>query len=325
MKARAVKIIENLLMGLRLKKNLFLIALFIQIGYSQGYKVFPTKLVEQLIHYNEKSDKQKIVKQIYKELFPDSISSQYGYLELQPHVIDLDGDSSPEILALVGLTMEDAQIFLLKFFDGNWNLIFSRGVYRKYTYPELHIANLHSQNKLFYSTETMGSGTGVYAEQYHFFKLIGRNVTTCLENIHEAHLDVWGLVINQEVNAYVSFPKCGDEIDIRYKYCFYTYPSFNIQCKGKDSDKLIVFNGDETVRYCWDSLGQKYQPKIDEKCNRLDEKKIGCFGAFGDDSLFVSAFGRDIEKKIKTGPAKVAKMLSNYLDEFKKHGHVSLP
>jgi hypothetical protein len=325
MKENAVKIIENLLMGLRLNKILFLFALLIQIGYSQGYKVFPNDLVRQIMHYNKHSNTQKIVDRLFNELFSDSSKPYMGYYVLQPHVVDLDGDSSLEILVLLGLSQEYAEILLLKFIDGKWNLIFSHDVYRKYTYPELHIAPSHSRANLFYTMETMGSGSGVYEEHYQFFKLIGRSVTMCFENIHQARINGWGLFINQDVEANVSFPKCRDEIDIRYNYCFYSYPSDSCALMGKNSDKQVIFDGDETVRYCWDSLGQKYQPKIDEKFNRLDEKKISCFGAFGDDSLFVSAFGKDIDRKIKKEPAKVAKMLSNYLNEFKKDGRVYLP
>jgi hypothetical protein len=297
---------------------LILILASIRLSYAQEPKPFPAALVQQLQHYDYKTIPNEIVVSVYKAIFPDSTFNEPESGVLTAISVDLDGDLSPEILALVGLNEYETNIILLKKTNKGWYLIFTQPVNEFYEHPELHIINNVSRNKVFYTRQLYDRGSGVFRETYQFFKLINGKVYKCLELINSAHISGWDLPLNQEVSSRIVFSSSSaDEAWVTFNYNFFSSLSLLSDSVKDNEDFEVSFaRGEEGVLYQWDSASYCYKPKLYSNPKSLTQYKIDCFGNFGNDSLFVQAFKPELSEMLDKGTKKEKSLLRLYLRHY---------
>ena len=236
--------------------------------------------------------------------------------------VDLDGDQQDELVCLVGWDVYDPYLGVLKQINGAWYLIYKEEIYTFYNSPTIYVANNYSGKKTFYLNRVYDHGSGVYINGSSFYKLDNNQVYKCLDIINDAHIYGWGLYMNQAVKT--SFEFSGDdkdELTVDYTYNFFPGAVKEGDCPWCANEEIPLVKGDDNVYYQWDNKQHKYKldiPKYKSGSDDLTEKKIACFGDFGNDTLFVDAFRDQINETLKTGTAQQKKILKKYLALVKR-------
>jgi hypothetical protein len=125
--------------------------------------------------------------------------------------------------------------------------------------------------------------------------------------------------ILQSAKLNFRFTGSSDAIFAEYDYSFEL--GGREGCVKSYCEPVHLFNGRIHVSYRWDTLLLAYKinhrPSYGAPAGYLDDKKIACFGAFGADSLFRSAFRSEIDNVLKTGTPLQKKSLKKFLAEVK--------
>lgn len=285
----------------------------------------PDEWIEKLRRFDYSRNTKPIISEFEKIIKPDTIhkpharhiDEDYGRM-LNPIFADLDGEPGEELVCLLGWDYSFSDLCVFKRTDGNWYLIYMEPIDTFYSAPSLTIAGNFSKNKVFYFRYVNNHGSGVYEDRCSFYKLIDGNIYKCLDIVNKAHIVGWGLFVNQQVES--SFEFLGDEKDllnVNYNYNF-----FHTGDGAKDeSGDVSLIKNEATVSYQWDvksntyKLGPGYAPlEVDD----LNETQIKCFGAFGNDTLFVRAFKNQLNQVLKTGTPKQKQVLREYFGQLKK-------
>jgi hypothetical protein len=238
--------------------------------------------------------------------------------------VDLDGDGNDEMIAFLGWDVDSPSLCVFKQEDGDWYLIYMEQIDTFYSAPTLYVANNFSKNKTFYFRHVYNHGSGIYEDGYSFYKLIDNKVHKCLELVNEAHIYGWGLYMNQEVK--MNFELSGDDSDgvgVDYNYNFFPGAVKDGDCSWCANTDISLIKGDNSVDYKWNNKKLIYELDIPSYQNQVDDltaEKIACFGAFGNDTLFVHAFKGQINEVLKTGRPEQKKLLKKYLAMVKQDG-----
>lgn len=235
-------------------------------------------------------------------------------------ILNLDEDEEAEVIALIARDATYPMLVVFKRIEGTWYLLFHQSFYSFYNEPELLVANVPSRSKTFYIRWLHDRGSGVYLETYNLYKLIDKKVYPSLELISEAHINGWGLPMNQNIESRFKFNSVSaDELWVTYKYNFYPGPVMEGDMSWDSHPEISFVSGETGVKYVWDSSVHTYRPDFNRNPGDLTDSKIGCFGDFGNDSLFVAAFKYEIGQTLKTGTEIQKKQLSNYLKAMKEN------
>jgi hypothetical protein len=264
--------------------------------------------------YNYSNDTKYIVSNLVNLLYPDTVipvSEEIEY-KFTPLIANLDEDTNPEIIAIMGENYCHA-VIVLKEINSKWYIIYRTNYSNENFDPEIVKDNNSSMNKLFCITELRGRGSGIYDVGYAFYKVINNKVYNCLNIIKETYISGWGFYINQNSTASYQVSNIGEDfIWANYQYEFDVGPSLLPDASFNDVQIPIVV-GNESIGYYWNDSTYKYLPRY---AGKLNNKKIECFEAFGNDSLFVNSFKEDLNNKLKEGNKKVTKIIKKYLSKF---------
>jgi hypothetical protein len=292
----------------------------------------PNEWIKKLTTYDYKSNNSQLIKDFEIFIKPDTLVLPHYKNQkedngiLNPITVNLDNDEQDEIIALIGWTEYDPMLTVFKKIDENWYLIFTQTFHVYYSSPELIVANVPSKNKTFYIKWLYERGSGIYRDSYHFYKLINGKVYHCLEIVNKAHIFGWGLYLNQQIQSNFKFNSAtADELWVTYEYNFFPGAVYSSDAPW-DSHTDIPFVKDEKgIKYKWDSSTNSYRPEYYKRSGELDDSKIECFGAFGNDSLFVSAFSYEILQTLEKGTKKQKELLTKYLELSKTNKTVPSP
>lgn len=236
--------------------------------------------------------------------------------------IDLDSDGQAELICLQGWDVYRPVLCLFKQIDGNWYLIYKEQIDTFYGSPTIYVANNYSRNKTFYLRRVYNHGSGVYVDGYSFYKLIDNQVYHCLDIVNDAHIYGWGLFMNQAVKSDFDFRgDMVDEISVNYSYNFFPGSMGTGDCSWCTHEDTPLIKGEDNVTYTYNSKKHKYifeAAPYQNSATDLTEEKIKCFGDFGNDSLFVHAYRRQIDTVLKMGSPLQKKILKKYLRLVKK-------
>ncbi len=284
---------------------------------GQNYPKAPGELVNAIATYDFKSTPKELVSRCLSLCYPDSQMRESDGAVLTPLVANIDGGPYPEVLALVGWDEWQTTLVVFKRTGDDWYLIFAHPV-DVYDYsPELKVANNASLNKVFYVRQLYSRGTGVYGDEYEYFKLINGSVRKCFELVNEDYISGWGLYLNHDVQTVVSFASSGEDMMwVKFKYSFYS-GALGDSDSVEAHPELPFVEDQRTVFYRWDSINSSYvqaYPPGEGREGGLSDAQIACMGKFGSDSLFVSAFAVEIEQRLKNGKDEEKKLLSRYLE-----------
>jgi len=215
---------------------------------------------------------------------------------------------------------------VFKLIDKQWYLIFTETFHVHYSSPELNIANVPSPNKTFYIRWLYERCSGIFRDTYHFYKLIDNKVYHTLELVNTAQIFGWGLYLNQQVQSTFKF-NCSteDEIWVTYDYNFFPGAVYDTDAPWDGHTDISFVKGEQGVSYQWGSVTYSYKPHFYKQKDGLTEQKLACFGAFGNDSLFVIAFDYEIKQTLEKGTDVQQKLLTKYLELVKKHSTASSP
>ncbi len=321
---------------------IFIVVSFLLINRSQGQSnaVFqernikvriPTQWIENLQGYRYTQDNESILLDFEKLIEPDTLvgsktRNQYEKGIVNPMFINLDNDLTDELICLVGWSENDPMLCVFKKFSNDWYLIFTEPFYIYYSAPELQVANNYSQNKTFYIRWLYERGSGVYRDSYHFYKLIDGKVYHCLELVNEARIYGWGMYLNQDISMTFKFNNASvDAIWVVYNYNFFPGSVYEKDAPWDAHPDLSFVKGKEGIEYIWNAPTNEYKPSFYGHTDGLTQEKINCFGAFGNDSLFVRAYDYEINHTLQDGNDEQKRLLKEYLDTVQQQGNAISP
>lgn len=291
----------------------------------------PSEWIEKLLHSNY-TRKDSTLLYEFEHIVGSGLINNPHWQHVDPNYgrvfnamsVDLDGDGNNEVIAFLGWDVDSPSLCVFKQDHGDWYLIYLEDVDTFYSSPTLYVANNFSKNKTFYFRHVDDHGSGVYEDSYSFYKLINNKVYKCLDLVNEAHIYGWGLYMNQEVN--MNFELNGDDSDgiwVEYHYNFFPGAVKDGDCSWCANEDISLVKGDNSVDYKWNNKKLVYELDIPSWRNEVDDltaDKVRCFGAFGNDTLFVHAFKGQIDEVLKTGSPQQKRLLKKYLSMVKQDG-----
>lgn len=292
--------------------------------FQKNVKIkIPTEWITKLRNFDYKQSNFELLKSFEHFISPNymvgsnEFSPEKGGI-LNPMFVNLDSDPNDELIGLFGWSEEEPTLAVFKKIDNDWFLLYLEPFYMFYTPPELHVANNYAANKVFYIRWLDERGSGIYKDSYHFYKLIDNQVYPCLTLINDAHIIGWGLNLNQKIETNFKFNGASkDEIWVTYQFKFFSVSLHEEDMPWEEQEEISFADGDDGLSYQWDSLTHTYRPELYNDPESLTEEKIACFGAFGNDSLFVHAFNYEIQQKLKKGTQEEKKIIQNYIEFVK--------
>lgn len=283
----------------------------------------PTEWIGKLRNYDYKENNLTLLIQFESFIKPDSLAGSKAFSRedgsiLNPMFVNLDSDMNDELIGLFGWNEEEPILAVFKMIGKDWYLLYHEPFYMFYNSPELQVVNNFSANKTFYIRWLYERGSGIYCDAYHFYKLIDNKVYPCLALINRAHILGWGLYLNQMVEMKFKF-NCAnaDELWVTFDYNFFPGAVYESDVSWEGHEEISFVKGDYGLSYRWDTTTFTYRPHFYNSPDDLTEEKISCFGAFGNDTLFVRAFDYEIEQTLEKGTAEQKKLLQKYLDIVK--------
>ena len=291
----------------------------------------PTEWINQLRYLDFDQNNIELIKQFESFIAPDSLAGSKAFVHdeggiLNPMFVNLDKDTSTELIGLFGWSEEEPTLAVFKMIDTNWYLLYLEPFYMFYNSPELLVANNYSANKTFYIKWLYERGSGIYCDAYHFYKLIDNKVYPCLALINRAHIHGWGLYLNQMVEMKFNFNGAtNDQLWVEYNYNFFPGAVSDTNLTWDGHEDISFVKGEAGLMYQWDTASLSYRPLLYKSPEDLNESKIACFGAFGNDSLFVNAFDYEIKQTLHEGSAGQKKMLAKYLELVRTEGKFIVP
>ena len=298
--------------------------------YNVNIKI-PSSWIDKLRNFNYTNNDSTLLHQFESFLAPDTlvnphaqhVDPSYGRV-LDPMFVNLDSGTGNELITLLGWDVTSPYLCVFKEKQGSWYLIYMEEIDTFYGSPTLAVANCFSKNKPFYLRRVYDHGSGIYIDGFSFYKLINGKVYRCLDLVNEAHIYGWGLYMNQAITMSFEFSgDSSDELLVNYNYNFFPGAIKKGNCSWCINDNVPLIKGDASAYYKWDDKQLVYKLDIPSYQNDVDDltaAKISCFGAFGNDTLFVSAFNGQIQEVLKTGTKEQKKILNRYLKLVKKNG-----
>jgi hypothetical protein len=303
-----------------------------EVNIPKDYNVkikIPDSWIEKLRHFDYTRNDTVQLTEFESFIKPDTLANPHwqhvdeGYGRVFCSMsINLDGDTTNELLCLMGWDITSPYLTLFKYEHGNWYLIYLEEIDTFYSSPTLYVANCFSRNKTFYLKRVYDHGSGIYIDGYSFYKLVDNKVYKCLDLVNDAHIYGWGLYMNQAIRLNVEFS--GDESDILYadyEYDFFPGAINTKDCSWCANEDIHLIKGEDNVSYNWNANHHSYEldiPKYKNNADDLTASKIACFGGFGNDTLFVRAFKGQIDEVLKEGMPQQKIILKRYLALVKK-------
>ncbi len=281
----------------------------------------PKEWIDKLRKYDYKEKNNVLLlNQFERFIKPDSLVGLKEYPHenggiLNPIFVNLDNDPNEELIGLFGWSENYPTLAVFKFIDNSWYLLYLEPFYMFYNEPELQVVNNFSANKTFYIGWLYDRGSGIYRDAYHFYKLIDNKVYPCLDLINSAHIFGWGLYLNQTIKMNFKF-NCAtiDELWVSYDYNFFPGAVEENDVPWDGHEDLSFVKGSKGISYQWNDTTHTYQPQFyNNNDDELNKEKISCFGAFDNDTLFVSAFDYEIKQTLEKGTTEQKKLLEKYL------------
>jgi len=285
------------------------------------WKKIPDSWISKALKFNYKKPDSNLIAEFAGLIKPDTlfnphlqhIDSDYGRV-FNLLRVDLDGDGKDEILLMQGWDVSYPYLCVFKQIKNSWYLIYFENIYQS---SSLSVACNYAPNKTFYVRRIYDHGSSIYNDGYSFYKLIDKHVYKCLNIINDAHIYGWGLYLNQEVKSSFEFSgDSDDKLSVDYNYNFFPGSINDKDCSWCAHEDISLIKGDNNVFYDYNVKAHQYQLdilKYNDSSEELTAEKIACFGDFGNDSLFVKAYHRQIDTLLKIGTPIQKKILRKYL------------
>ena len=297
-------------------------------NYNVHIKI-PSAWIEKVRHFRYDRRDPQLLQEFKKLIDPKFWDTNDGRKNdseegcvFNPMFVNLDGAVTDELICFLGWDDTHPYLTVFKKIKGGWYLLYLEGIDTFYEVPPVLVAGGFSKNKVFYFSHVDDHGSGIYVSNYSFYKLINNRVYKCLSIVDDAHIYGWGLFLNQKVKTSFQFGGIRDDINVSYIYNFFPGAVREGDCPWCSNEDIPLVSGDNNIFYEWDDKRKKYKlsPLADNDPDNLTAQKIACFGDFGNDKLFVKAFRKEIDEKMKEGTPEQKKLLKQYLALVEKNG-----
>ncbi len=287
--------------------------------------------VSKIRNYNTENGNEELIKEFEKYIYPDTLNGSIsfdheggGFLTYQ--LINLDDDTAKELLCLIGWSESYPTMAVLKNVNNTWYLLYTEPFYMFYEDPKIEVAINSSPNKTFYFRWLYERGSGIFCDAYHFYKIIDKRVYHCLELVNSARIYGWGLFLNQDIEMAFKFKTSKtDEINVTYKYNFFPGAVYDTDVSWDGHEELSFVKDKKSVVYTYNNRTYSYQPQFIDKPNELNDKKIACFGAFGNDTLFIDAYSYELKNTLISGSKEEKSLLNRYLELVRENKKAVAP
>jgi len=287
----------------------------------------PDTLVAMIMRRDTSRSSQEAIVRLSKHLYfpyrePYEIPEPFLTI-LSP---DLDGDAETEILMQVGRGFQDTHICVFKQIGDRWYLIFIESIHSQYTEPELKVLRCAGLGEIFYTNITLSHGSSIFLESYRFYKIVGQKVVACLEIPKEGHISGWGLFLNERVDIQkIISDTVPGSFRASFAYSFFPGAVYESDIDWEAHEEIPFVSAIDTVTYTWDAAALAFIPIFSGRPNGLTPDKYARLGDFGNDSLFVSAYGYEIQNCLDTGSTEQKRLLTDYLKQFRSTGKAVPP
>lgn len=277
--------------------------------------VISDELASRILTYKSSENSSPIVKELIKVLKADTLLDADNLVE-SPYLdclyCNIDEDINPEMLIIVGTGFQNNIMLIIKQIGSKWNLIYALPIYSKYNDTEIHLVSGISPNRLFYFEETLGSGTGYFNSEYHFFRLLNGKIYNCL-NLTGRYHSGFGSLFDTDID-FSNIIYFDNNLAVSYNYDF-TINEYYSGRQLKSSFKQSLVKGYETFLFNWDSDKKFYLLNTtDDSENSSDKFKL--FQDPENDTLFCEAFKEEIGEIKKNGSKLEKKLLKSLLKEI---------
>ncbi len=278
----------------------------------------PSDWIDKLRAFKYDRNTKDLIGEFEGFLKPDSlinphaehIAEGYGRV-LDPLFVDLDGEPGEEMICLLAWDVSSPYLCVFKQYDGNWHLIYLEAIDTLRGTSSLNVANCFSKNKVFYCRYVTNYGSGVYQDNYCFYKLINNKVYKCLDLINESNYVGYKTIMNQDVK--LSFEFNGDDSD--GIWVGYTY-NFSSALSDYNDEDISLIKGSSFGGYKWNDNGKIYELVTDSNQTPpqdLTAKKIACFDGCARPDKLISAFHDEIKLVLKEGSPLQKRSMVKYL------------
>jgi hypothetical protein len=287
---------------------------------QKEYKIIADSLISLIKIYRGYGDSlsNEINKQVFKTMRDSTINTNESFSMLYSYFIDLDNDSTDEIVCLFGKSDVAGTLGIFDKVNNSWYCLYFEDYY--FFYPDYDFNNIHIidtlDEKIISINRLVASGTGIYKQETDFLKLINGTVYNVLTLINSNYINAWGTQLGMEVSSKYRFIKAPPSLArfiVKYDYQYYPGPSFGCGLKEEDHPEIPLIKGSKTLSYIWNPSGHKYKAEL--KNTGLSEAKLKAFDIMQyNDTLIIQAFSDEIDSTIINGTQQESKLLKHYIN-----------
>jgi hypothetical protein len=291
-------------------KFLFLLLLAINPFYTFGQtnkgKTVPKEWISSALKIE---DRLSLIHK-FEELFPPEIKSNINgsepYLNLTK--INLDEDDESEYVLFIGMDYANTMLYLI---DDDNKIIYQEYLWLHNDYPQLVIYNSKDQHKTLSYRYLYRRGSGQWLYTKKFLRIYNSEVFLVLEIVDDSNNTFNTRGINGIVRLTRVEESDGD-FYVNYSYNLYPHEQVLENLGLISQDYSLIKEDDKNFIYNFDQSSKKYLLYGIDK----NSYKPSYFFDPGDDSLFLKAFGNELDQ-IKQKGSPVDNKIVNYLKNKK--------
>lgn len=281
----------------------------------------PTILIEQFKEFPFGEESIDLVNMFYRLVLNDSAAREEDEGFVKTIVDDLDGDSTEEVVILVGWNFQDTRLAVFKLSNLEWKLMSLVAVNSHYHDPDFGICGKAGKSKVFFTNQLVDRGSGILRELIQFYTLINGEVLNCLNIVKEAHIYGWGLYLNQEVTSHFGLSSDdSSSINVTYTYNFFPGSVMESDRIFNAHEDIPFVKGEEAITYEWNAALRTFKPLFSGDVSKLNDPKLFCFGSFGEDSLFLDAYRNEVQEQLDHGNDTAKTLLREFIERVHKYG-----
>jgi len=230
---------------------------------------------------------------------PTENNNENSYLNLTK--INLDNDIDDEYLIFIGSDYANTMFYVV---DNDYKIIYEEYLWLHNEYPQLKIYNSIDQHKLFSFRFLYGRGSGHWLFTNKICRIELGKVYLVLEFVEDSndtfnHKGINGRIKSENVEEY------GGQIFFDYSYELYPHSVVLENLDIQDESFTLIKKEKEVVIYSYDET----KKKLVQNENTITSEMEKYFFEPGNDSLFLKAFSKDLDKILETGTINEKKVV----------------
>jgi hypothetical protein len=230
---------------------------------------------------------------------PAENNNENSYLNLTK--INLDNDIDDEYLIFIGSDYANTMFYVV---DNDYKIIYEEYLWLHNQYPQLKIYNSTDQHKLFSFKFLYGRGSGHWLFTNKIFRIEACKVSMVLEFVDDSndtfnYKGINGRIKSENIDEY------GGQIFFDYSIELYPHEVILEKLGISDESLILIKKEKEVVIYSYDNTKMKFV----QNENGITSEMEKYFFEPGNDSLFLKAFSKDLDRILETGTVNEKKVV----------------